>query len=222
MDSTDQDRRDFVGWVANQLLEGRSRDEVVHQLTAEGIDSGEANRIVAGIETSLRKAQRKHKWKASMLGWIGLLVVFGLLNGVLYLGQELYHRGDVKTAESIKAEFDVLDAKITHMETELGQVESLRQRLDELKRKLADPDAYYTTQTTYDSEMEEYKALVGRWNASLPQMSKLANDYDQTVAEYNHRVESYNKIAKKAYSRWWLLPIPGGRHAEVAPRARNQ
>ncbi len=32
--------------------------------------------------------------------------------------------------------------------------------------------------------------------------------YDFIIAEHNELVREYNELAKSAYSRWWLLPIP--------------
>ena len=41
--------------------------------------------------------------------------------------------------------------------------------------------------------------------------------YENLIREYNAMVPAYNDVAKKAYSRWWLLPIPAPR----AGRTRN-
>lgn len=41
-----------------------------------------------------------------------MLIAFAILNGVLWVGQEFYHRGDVKQAQRIEAQLDQLDVQI--------------------------------------------------------------------------------------------------------------
>jgi len=122
---------------------------------------------------------------SQMVGCIGVLLAFAALNGVLWLGQRIYHRSDVKEAERLEVQLNQLDAQIRSDEGWLH-----------LNR------SYYETRGPADV----FNARIDQHNAG--------------VASYNALVEQYNAVAKKAYSTWYLIPIPGGRRTSHVARPR--
>jgi hypothetical protein len=98
---------------------------------------------------------------ASLRGWRLALVVYVVVNAVLWGGQELLSRDEQREAETIEASLNAVGREIDAMEASPQIIAS------------RDP-------VLYQAKLDEYNALIPR----------------------------YNTAAEKAYSRWWLLPIP--------------
>ena len=128
-----------------------------------------------------------------LAGCLGTLVVFALLNGILWAGQELYHRGDVQRVEAIEVNLNQLDRQIQQDE-----------------EWLAANLAYY-----------ERNGPASVYNIRVDGLNDQVN-------RYNLMVDEYNTLARKAYRRLYLIPIPGGRpypdraHHGDGPPSSNQ
>lgn len=83
---------------------------------------------------------------------IAIVVIYGVVNGVLWLGQEAYHHEDNAKLEQMNSEMSKLDTKITVFERSAS--------------------SYGAT----DQEIARYKADIDRYNALVDEYNKLAKD----------------------------------------------
>lgn len=130
---------------------------------------------------------------------IGLVVVFGIINLVLWGAQELYYRGDTKKVNEIEVylegerlSIDALEAKINSEEAEIEQRENKLNRLKSL------------------GYIDEYNAGVDNFNYLLSAYKRDLDNYNAKLTTYNTKVDEANTLIGKSGSRWYLIPIPFG------------
>lgn len=130
---------------------------------------------------------------------IGFVVIFGVINLVLWGAQELYHREDTQQIKQIEAglegerrSIDALEAKINSAEAELDRRES---ELNHLKT------IGYTSQ---------YNAGVDSFNFFLSAYKRDVDNYNAKLTAYNAKIDEANTLIKKSGTRWYLIPIPFG------------
>lgn len=203
----------LIDWIAKELAEGRSQNHIAAKMAAQGVEVGRAREIVSQVADSLQRGVTPsigQRFKGHALGWGAGILIFVLINGALYVGQEIYHRGDVQRAEALEAQLEELEAGIERLDSFLAEKANESERLDALGQKLDNPEANYLTEAAYESDLRRYNSGVKRWNANLEMLQEVAEQRESKVDAYNALVDKYNIVAEAAYSRWYLIPIPGG------------
>ena len=205
-------------WIAAQLASGRSNEEITAALIQQGIPEEQAGvwvtRMAAGMADGRVAVPAGGGGAGGGLagifgslggrvgGVIGVILMYGVLNGALYVGQDFLARDDVARAEALEArlgglglEIDSIAAWLEGMERESATIASMGQQGGR-------------------GSYQEYNARVDRWNnVTLPAINRLAARHDSLIDVHNGLVDEYNAVARTAYSRWWLIPVPmpGGR-----------
>lgn len=134
-------------------------------------------------------------------GWIislvGLIIVYGAINLVLYGGQELWHKGDTDKLHVIeeflkgkKVEMDSIEQRLVTTETDLNA------RKSQLDRYKAINDIYH-----YNLGVDSYNSLLGDYRLYLEQ-------YNNALSIYNQKIDEGNELIKKTGTRWYVIPIP--------------
>ena len=128
---------------------------------------------------------------------IGVVVIFGAINLVLWGAQEFYYREEsakIKEAEKfLQSEERVINAlalKIEEQERELEQKESDLDRYE----SLGYVNQYNSSVDVYNLTLSVYKSNVGTYNSK--------------IETYNKKVDEANVLIEKSGSRWYLIPIP--------------
>ena len=130
---------------------------------------------------------------------IGFVVVFGIINLVLWGAQELYYHGDTQQVKEIEVwldnerrSIDALEVKINSTEVEVDRRENELNRL----KALGYINQYNTGVDSFNFLLSTYKRDVDSYNAKL--------------TAYNAKVDEANALIKKSGTRWYLIPIPFG------------
>jgi len=130
---------------------------------------------------------------------IGFVVVFGVINLVLWGAQELYYRGDTQQVKEVETwlnserrAIDALEAKINTSEAEIDRRE---RELDRLKTL---------------GYISQYNAGVDGFNFLLSAYKRDVDTYNAKLTAYNAKVDEANALIKKSGTRWYLIPIPFG------------
>ena len=130
---------------------------------------------------------------------LGLVVVFGIINLVLWGVQEFYHREDTNKIKEIETYLENEKLSISSLETKIIQYEQeLEYRESELKglESLGFIDKYNDEVDNFNYWLSTYKSDLDSYNAKL--------------TEYNTKVDDVNTLIEKSGSRWYLIPIPFG------------
>jgi len=142
-----------------------------------------------------------------------LVVVFGIGNLVLYYGQEYYHSNEIEQCKRLDSELTRIKGEIEECGRKIaisGNVlDAKKSVIGELLQKLRSPNVYYSNKRTYDSDRLRYENLLSTYNAEVGPHNALISSHKTLIANYSTKVEEYNKIAKTAYSRWYIIPVPG-------------
>ena len=136
-----------------------------------------------------------------------LLVAFLVLNGVLYVGQEIMATDEKRQAQAIEQELDQLDLELQNLGDWFSEQDERVAQMDTIGDGLDDPSLWSSEAGRFRAQ-DEYLEMVDRWNNDLPFLETERERYDDIVTTYNSAFERYNRAAEAAYSRWWLLPIP--------------
>lgn len=130
-------------------------------------------------------------------GLIGLVVVFAIINGILWGGQELYYYKDTQEINKIESALDLEKIEIIKMKSD---IESLSGSIDIKQTQLNDAKT---------------RGLINQYNAGVDDINSLIDEYEKKVAifngkqnDYNRQVDQINVLIKKSGSRWYLIPIP--------------
>jgi hypothetical protein len=128
---------------------------------------------------------------------IGIIVIFGFINLLLWGGQELYWRKDMQEIRKIenylaseKTEITLLESKINNQSI---SIDFKQKGLNSLKN---------------NGLINEYNAGVDDYNILLQKYKSNVDIYNGKLTEYNNQVDCVNELIKKSGSRWYLIPIP--------------
>ncbi|MFV9646455.1 MAG: hypothetical protein ACNYWU_11590 [Desulfobacterales bacterium] len=152
-------------------------------------------------------------------GIIIILLVFAGLNGVLYIGQELYYADDVKKCEDIEIQIASMKSEIDQIEKYISSVEIERKKINNLEQSLTKNVSVYLNEADYERDYNKYSKMIDAFNSKFSQVEKAIKRYDELIEKHNGQVELYNTIAETAYSRWYLIPIPGGHSHSIGKHA---
>lgn len=159
---------------------------------------------------------------AKILGVLGLLVLCGLVNLVLFAGQKLYHHNDEARLEQLKKELTSSGAALNTMEADLdGEQEALDEMDGRLQKMKVQIEAYEKRKggldsaaySKYSALVKEHNGLVDAYNAKLSEQKADVVEYKAKIAAHNGKVDEANQLAKKLGSYFYIMPIPLGRRA---------
>jgi hypothetical protein len=220
--ASDSDRQEadhlekLVIWASQQLDSGRAREDVIRSLAEAGLSATAARAIVDSLPDAHQTSAPSGSSTSGATVWIVAIVGFIVLNGSLYVGQELYHAADVRQCEAIEGELANLDSEIRSIAVRLKGRSREREAIERMESELE--QNHFTHGSSYDAAYRSYSDRVDRYNADVPAIKALAVRHDALVDRYNGRVEEYNRLAKTAYARWYLIPVPKGAGRSAARR----
>lgn len=128
---------------------------------------------------------------------IRLVLIFGVINFVLWGAQELYHKEDTQRIKIIEAQLEADQRDIDSLEAKIALEEA------EIERKQKQLDRY-----KYLGSIDEYNNGVNDFNYLLAVYKSDLNAYNNKLTSYNQKVDEVNTLIKKSGSRWYLIPIP--------------
>jgi hypothetical protein len=137
------------------------------------------------------------KIKGWIISMVGLVIVYGAINLVLYGAQELWHKGDTDKLNAVKEFIKEKKIEIDSLEQRLATTES---DLDEKKSQL---DSYKAFGNTY-----QYNLGVDDYNNLLSQYKLDLDRYNSAISVYNQKINEGNELSKKVGSRWYVIPVP--------------
>ncbi len=128
---------------------------------------------------------------------VGLILMFGMINLILWGGQELYYYNDTREINRIKISIENEKNEIAYLES---RISSLSNEIDFKELEL---DRYKNANMIdkYNKEVSSYNLLLNKYNNKI-------NIYDYKIKEYNQKIEEVNVLIKSSGSRWYLIPIP--------------
>ena len=224
-DLTNQEKEylQLATWIAEQLALGRSREDVIRDVVGTGIEENSAAALVDAVIASASQSQSAEDSSGSAVrGWVIAGVVFLGLNALLYVGQEWYHADDVRRCEEIERELAEMNQEIAAMERYLEGRQRERKALLDLESKLKHGESRLRGAAAYDRAYSDYSKRVDRYNAEVELATAMVAKYESTIAVYNKKVDEYNRLAKSAYSRWHLIPLPRGSGKSLGRRVPSQ
>lgn len=228
--------------ITEQLAAGRAETEVIADLIGRGVPEAQARVWVQRMASGMAQGRvavtagggsgepflARIGGKAG--GLVGLVLVYGVLNGALYVGQDVLARDDVARAEALEGQLTAMGVEIDSLATWLDGMEQENDALLARRSQLA--TAQETVRragirrprgTAFDRGFDDYNARVDEWNyVTLPAINHAAARHDSLIDRHNTLVDEYNVVAEKAYTRWWLIPVPapGGRGTRARPPTR--
>jgi len=126
-----------------------------------------------------------------------LILVFGVINGVLWVGQELYYGADTKKINEIETFLKNEKLTVNTIETALSVEET---QLDQKDNLLNSYKSFGNTEE-YNNGVYEYNNLLQKYQLDL-------DNYKTKITAYNLKVDEVNALIKKSGTRWYLIPIP--------------
>lgn len=163
------------------------------------------------------------------VGLIVILLVFAVLNGLLYGVQEVHSRYRVRAADDFKREMDFrwreflrTKGAIEQMER---QLESNKTRLNQLGSEITAIEIKYGESGAPPDVHAHHNSLVAEYNGLVRENRSLVTSHDRAITEFNSQVDAYNRdldrynslIAKIPQSYWLIIPMPG-RSSRKAPK----
>jgi uncharacterized protein YoxC len=156
-----------------------------------------------------------------------VLVVYAVINLILYGGQEVFHAGDKQAYDALSQE---MEQKKADIETKRGQIQNLeatiegrRSQIERIEADVHSTERQYASTGAPDDVYSRYKgmitegnALIKQTNLMVDQHNRLVDSFNAEVAAYNAQVPQINDLGHRAFDRWILIPIPLGRHAPAA------
>lgn len=158
------------------------------------------------------EGRKKFNPLIGIAGILLLVVIYGVGNLVLYYAQEAYRKPDIERCELLNSELIKMEGEIGKykLEININKEKMIAQKeIEILEQKLRSPDNYYNTQITYERDFFKYKQFIKNYNKNVEDTNRLIKGHKELINNYNSKVEVYNQIAPKAYTRWYIIPVPG-------------
>lgn len=178
------------------------------QLIGRGIAENEQLEIGKDIETtnqigdlSLLKRLLSNPTMSKLLGFLVLILAYILLNFILVFAQDVYHANDITVYTQFEEELNNQNSKLTALK---DQYISLEQSLDEEYEWIEMNEDNLQT----NEEVDDYNLRVNDYNDKLNEYKEILATYNQLVDKYNSELEKRDELYKKAYDRWYIIPIP--------------
>ena len=111
---------ELLNWISSELANGKTRNEIVRQLSNNELNPNDIEKL---IDTAIefQKIQMKSNKKNGaippfIMSILSLIIMFAVLNGIIYGAQEIYYWNDVKKCESMKVKLKNLKKEINKIE----------------------------------------------------------------------------------------------------------
>jgi uncharacterized protein YoxC len=168
---------------------------------------------------------------ARVTGFISLVAVYGIVNLVLYGGQEMYHASDKRAYEALSQVMEQRKADIQGKRSQIQALEaSIEERgsqIDRLKAELRSIEQQYgsigaptSVYVRYEGMIAEVNGLIKQIKPMIERHSQLVDSFNAEVDGYNNQIPQLNDLSHRAFDRWILIPIPLGRHAPAGELGR--
>lgn len=149
----------------------------------------------AKIDYRISEIRQQSKFK-------GLMIVLGVYLGInlgLYGIQEIAAYDDIQKIERYSIQLKEDKQKLYNYENMIHERLALRDKTDKLANDI---------KNGVSSNLQLHHKLVYTYNDGIVLYKKDYGKYKILLKQYNKNVSYVNKLAKNAYRRWWLLPIP--------------
>ena len=128
---------------------------------------------------------------------IKYILIFIVLNALLWGGQELYYYKDTKKINEIESFLTSEKASIIALENEISSeeadIKSLNNQLERYKSL---------------GYIDDYNNGVGNFNNLLKTYKSDLTNYNLKLKNYNAKIDEVNILIKSSGTRWYLIPIP--------------
>ncbi|MFH1867081.1 MAG: hypothetical protein ABIJ81_03300 [Patescibacteria group bacterium] len=125
------------------------------------------------------------------------ILVFVIINGIIWGGQELYHRKDTQAIKRLDEYLLIEKETIEGLENKINAEST---NLDGLQEELNYLEANGFIDM-YNNKVDQYNDLLYAYKNDL-------DIHDDKISEYNLKVEEVNKLIEKSSTRWYIIPIP--------------
>ena len=197
----------LVSFIKTELNKGTSKEQIINHLVNNvGLPKDTITTLVNNVNIEGEKSSSGIS--NIVISLISIVIVYLGLNGLLWLGQELYHKNDVKECEQLERKISQLKQETSTLEKALQMREKKHKEILALQKEL---------QNGVKTNYARYSSLIDSYNNETPEYTKQLDTYNAMINQHNEIVNKYNSLAKSAYSRWWLIPIPmpGSHHPQI-------
>lgn len=147
-----------------------------------------------------------------------MVVLFAVVNGVLWAGQEIANADEKKQMEALSAELSTMESSIKAIEstltTKAGSLEGQQASLDSCSVKMDGFKRVAVGGALPELEYQKYlqvkgtcEPLVTRYNADYLAYESLFSEYSRNVDTFNSKIGQYNRLADET-ALWLLVPLP--------------
>lgn len=197
----------LVSFIKTELNKGTSKGEIINHLVNNvGLPKETITTLVNNF--NIEKKKNSSGISNIVTSLISIVIVYLGLNGLLWLGQEIYHKNDVKQCEQMEQKINQLKQESYALEKILQMRERKHKEILALQQEL---------QIGIKTNYVRYSSLVDSYNNETQEYTKQLDTYNAMIDQHNEIVNKYNSLVKSAYSRWWLIPIPipGSHHTQI-------
>lgn len=141
-----------------------------------------------------------------ILGFMGFILLYFALNFILVFAQDVYHANDISVYKQFEEELNNQKNQLSDLK---DQCISLEQSLNEEYEWIEENrDLLHTNE-----EVDDYNLRIDNYNEKLGEYNRISDTYNHLVDKYNSDLKVSEELYKKAYDRWYLIPIPMPRAA---------
>jgi hypothetical protein len=181
-----------------------------------GINVGDKQIFQATEVSEAVHKEKESKWLGTGIGFLCLILLYLGINGILWM---FYEWRESKYIEKIER----LDISLQNDAVALDTLEKeYLSQLEDLEKLPGDPNLIIEISSQMEiAELSGDPCKINMVreriaeNFELIEMvnitSEHAEKYEEKRLEYNKKVERYNKLLEKEFSRCYIIPIPGGR-----------
>jgi cytoskeletal protein RodZ len=153
-----------------------------------------------------------------------VLGLFGLVNMVLFFGQEFGRGTEKKELEELKAKLDHLKHEADNLESSIRSAEKSVKTAKTLVHQCKANIAGFESQAVdgslppeiysqYTLTVDNCKTQVRNSNNLVSSYNSLYEQYDQVIQAHNTLVPQTNELAKSLGTRYYFIPVPSLRRA---------
>lgn len=130
-------------------------------------------------------------------GVIGIILIYAVLNLILWGCQELYWMKDTQEIKRIESSLESEKSQISLLEAKISDQSN---SIDIKQKELARLES--------SNLIDDFNAGVDEYNSLLQEYKSNVDAYNSKLDKYNEQVDRSNELIKKSGSRWYLIPIP--------------
>jgi hypothetical protein len=129
--------------------------------------------------------------------FIVLLLIYVAINGILWVGQELYYYANTKKINEIE----------TVLKNEKQAINTIESNLLSSEAKLNQKESQLNIYKSL-GDIEKYNNGVDEYNNLLQNYQSVLENYKIKLTSYNLKIDEVNALIKNSGTRWYLIPIP--------------